>query len=329
VDTALTTALLAAMSAVLSGALGTWLVGRPMESLADKARRVGRGDFSGPLRLRQRDEIGELAVEMNAMCERLVEVHGEVAAEASARIAAQEQLRHADRLMTVGKLASGIAHELGTPLNVIGARAGMIVDGETAGEETAAYARVIVEACDQMTRIVRQLLDFARPRGPERAEEDVRGVARRTMALLETLAAKSGVTLALRPGAPVVAEVDAGQLQQVFTNVIVNGIQAMSAPGTVEVSVSRERRAPPPDHGGGEAAYVRVRVRDEGRGVAPGDLPHLFEPFFTTKDIGQGTGLGLSVAHGIVREHGGWMDVQSELGHGTELSVYLPAKEPS
>ena len=328
-DTALTTVLLAAMSALLSAALGTWLVGRPMESLTNKARRVGRGDFEGPLPLLQRDEIGELAREMNAMCERLVDARAQVAAEASARFTALEQLRHADRLMTVGKLASGIAHELGTPLNVIGVRAGMLAAGETAGEDTAGYARVIVEACEQMTRIVRQLLELARPRGPDRAEEDVRVIARRTMNLLETLAAKNGVTLTMRDGSPAAAEVDAGQLQQVFTNVIVNSIQAMSGRGTVEVSVARERVLPPPDHGGGEGFFVCVRVRDEGRGVAPDDLPHLFEPFFTTKDVGQGTGLGLSVAYGIVREHGGWMDVRSELGEGSEFSVYLPAKEPA
>jgi two-component system, NtrC family, sensor kinase len=317
-DTALTTVLLAGMCATLCAALGAWLLGRPLASLAYNARRVGRGDFSGPLALAQRDEIGELAAEMNAMCDRLVEASARVAAEAAGRVAAQDQLRHADRLMTVGKLASGIAHELGTPLNVVGMRAGMIAAGEATGEETFAYARAIVDACEQMTRIVRQLLDFARPRGPEKVAQDVRPVVARAVELLEALAAKSRVTLvtrALAGGPPAVADIDAGQIQQVITNLVVNAVQAMSAPGAVEVTVARE----------GE--HVCVRVRDEGRGVAPEDLPHVFEPFFTTKDVGQGTGLGLSVAYGIVREHGGWMDAKSTPGAGSVFSAYLPAAE--
>ena len=327
IDTAVTTALLAVLSAALSAALGTWFVGRPVHSLADKARRVGTGDFSGPLHLRQRDELADLAVEMNAMCDRLVEAHERSAAEAAARIAALEQLRHADRLMTVGKLASGIAHELGTPLNVVSARAGMIADGETTAGESVEYARIIGEACDQMTRIIRQLLEFARPRGPERTAEDVGRIAERTLALLEPIAAKRAVTLVVRDdGAPATAELDAGQIQQVLTNLVVNAVQAMSAGGTVEVAVVQERAPAPSDLGGAETDCVSVRVCDEGSGIAPEHLPHVLEPFFTTKDVGQGTGLGLSVAYGIVREHRGWMTVRSTVGSGSEFIVYLPVE---
>ena len=328
IDTVLTTALLSVVSAVISAGLGAFFVGRPVQKIADKARRVGKGDFSGPLALRQRDELGELGREMNAMCERLVEAHEQSERDAAARIAALEQLRHADRLMTVGKLASGIAHELGTPLNVVAARAGMIADGETTPPESVDYARIIVQACDQMTRIIRQLLDFARPRGPERTAEDVRRIAARTLALLEPMAAKKGITLTLSDdGTPATAELDAGQMQQVFTNLVVNAIQAMSQKGTIEVAVKRRRAAAPEDMGGAETACVSVSVRDEGSGIAPEHLPHVFEPFFSTKDVGQGTGLGLSVAYGIVREHGGWMDARSAVGKGSEFIVYVPAPE--
>jgi signal transduction histidine kinase len=324
IDTARTTAFLAVVSAVLCAVIGGWFIGRPVQALMEKARRVGRGDFSSPLHLRQRDELGALAGEMNLMCDRLVEADERSAAEAAARIAALNQLRHADRLMTVGKLASGIAHELGTPLNVVSARAGMIADGETTESESVEYARIIVQACDQMTRIIRQLLDFARPRGPERAAEDVRRVVERTLALLEPLAAKKRVTLALKdPGQPVVAELDAGQMQQVVTNLVANAIQATHE-GSIEVTVGREEADAPPDHGGGHLACVTVRVRDEGVGIPPEHIDHVFEPFFTTKDVGQGTGLGLSVAYGIVREHKGWMTVDSTPGSGTEFAVFLP-----
>jgi signal transduction histidine kinase len=325
VDRAITTTLLATIMALLAAGLGTFFVGRPMRALIDKARRVGGGDFSGPLRFPQRDELGELAREMNAMCEQLVEANTLRAAETAARLAALEQLRRADRLTTVGTLASGVAHELGTPLNIVGARAGMIAERETSPEETVESARVIVEACQRMSRIIRQLLDFARPRGPERVAADVRDIARRAMALLGPMATRKGITLKLHEDAvPARAEVDAGQIEQVITNVLVNAMQATPGRGSVEVEVSTERAMPPPDLDGPEAEYVCARVRDDGSGIAPEDLPRVFEPFFTTKDVGEGTGLGLSVAHGIVHEHRGFMTVESAPGRGTTFTIHLP-----
>ncbi len=124
---------LIAVVAILSTVLGVVFVGRPTRALVRKAHRIGSGDLDGPIVLRQRDELGDIAVGMNAMCEQLASARDRVQAESSARLAAMEQLRHADRLMTVGKLASGIAHELGTPLNVVGGRAQMIASGEAVG----------------------------------------------------------------------------------------------------------------------------------------------------------------------------------------------------
>ncbi|HTA93596.1 MAG TPA: histidine kinase dimerization/phospho-acceptor domain-containing protein, partial [Polyangiaceae bacterium] len=163
-ETVITTASLAAVCALLSGILGVWLVGKPVSALSEKARRIGAGDFSAPLRLARNDELAALAEDMNAMCEQLQAAAVRVEKETASRIAAVDQLRHADRLTTVGKLASGLAHELGTPLNVIEARADMIASGETSAAESMDYARVIRDASERMTRLIRQLLDFARPR---------------------------------------------------------------------------------------------------------------------------------------------------------------------
>ena len=193
IDTVLTTSLLVLICAGLSGLLGAWLVGRPVRAIADKARRVGQGDFQGPLSLPSNDELSDLALEMNAMCEQLIVANAKVASETQARIMALEQLRHADRLMTVGKLASGIAHELGTPLNVIGARAEMIASHETTPDEAADYARVIVESCERVTKIIRQLLEFARRKGPQKARKDLYEIATHTVELLRPLAAKKSI----------------------------------------------------------------------------------------------------------------------------------------
>ncbi|HEY0705496.1 MAG TPA: histidine kinase dimerization/phospho-acceptor domain-containing protein, partial [Polyangia bacterium] len=142
--------------------LGFVLIGRPMRGLTDLAKRIGAGDLSRPLEVRQRDEIGELASEMNRMCVQLQKATDRLREETAARIGALEQLRHVDRLRTVGTLASGIAHELGTPLNVVSGRAKMVVTGEVTGDEINESARIIVDQVDRIARIIRQLLDFAR-----------------------------------------------------------------------------------------------------------------------------------------------------------------------
>ncbi len=328
VDTIGTTLTLALVSGALSIILGFWFVGRPVKALSAKAQRIGSGDFSTPLDLPQTDELGQLALEMNAMCERLVEAHKRIEQETSARIATLEQLRHADRLMTVGKLASGIAHELGTPLNVISARAEMISSGDASLTESRDYGRIIGEASHRMAKVIRQLLAFARRKSADKAPRDLQRLASEVLELLRPLAEKREVRLELRCEAPeTTAIVDGAEIQQAMTNLVVNAIHAMPSGGVVDVAIERESIPAPGTTQ--PAPHLCVRVHDQGTGIAPGDLPHIFEPFFTTKDVGEGTGLGLSVTHGIVRDHGGWIDVRSEAKEGTVFSIYLPVGTPT
>ena len=324
-DTIGTTLTLDAVCAALAMLLGAWIVGRPIGALVEKARRVGTGDLGEPLRLRQKDELSRLATEMNAMCDRLVAANARVAAEMQARVEMLEQLRHADRLMTVGKLASGVAHELGTPLNVIEARASMIANGETTPEESVTCARAVVRGTERMTRIIRQLLAFARPSAPQKSRCDVSVVAQRTLELLQPLAEQRHVTLRVVGLSPAVAEADAGQVEQALTNLVMNAAQAMDHPGPVEIRIDRVHARPPGDVGATEGDYIQMAVHDEGSGIPAEHLTRIFEPFFTTKDVGEGTGLGLAVTYGIIREHGGWITVTSEVGRGTTFTIHLPA----
>ncbi|MEZ4394568.1 MAG: ATP-binding protein [Polyangiales bacterium] len=329
-NTVLATLAAALVSALLTAALGVLFVGRPVRQLVAQARRVGAGEFDTRLRLRARDELGELSEEMNAMCDQLAAAHDRLLAETAARLAAQQRLEHADRLTTVGKLAAGIAHELGTPLHVIAQRARMVVEREVEGDAARDKARIILEQTDRMTVIIRQLLDFARRRGPQSAVRDVCALAGNVVSLLAPLAQKRGVEVTLtRPEGAVDAMIDDGQIQQVLTNLVVNGIDAMPRGGRLTVTVARAHLAPPEEQGAAPAACASVEVRDEGEGIAEDVLPHIFEPFFTTKDVGEGTGLGLSVAYGLVREHGGWIAVDSRAGQGTRFTVYLPVGAPS
>jgi two-component system, NtrC family, sensor kinase len=317
-----------ALSSVLTAVFGITLVGRPVRSLVEQARRIGAGDLKHHLEAVADDELGELGTEMNAMCDRLDDANTRIAAEAASRIAALQQLRHADRLKTVGKLASGIAHELGTPLNVVSGRAKMIARGQVTGDAVLDNARIIAEQTDRMTGIIRQVLDFARQREPHKAPTDPRQLAGQIASLLAPLASKKGVTIELLDGDPVgPVALDASQLQQVLTNLVMNAVQAMPGRGAVRLEVELEERQAPEEAGGGQGVFVRFTVADQGPGIDPSVVERIFEPFFTTKEVGEGTGLGLSVAYGIVRDHGGWMEVDSKLGIGTRFSVYVPMRQ--
>jgi signal transduction histidine kinase len=301
-----------------AGLLGIVFVARPMRRLVEHARRIGKGDLSVMPESKRKDEIAELGREMNAMCTQLAE------AQASS-LKSLDQVRRAERLSTVGRLASGLAHELGTPLNVITLLAKAIAQGRAVGERAEESAKSIADQATRMTNLVRQLLDFARRKTPQRDVVDVQQIASRTAELVLAVATKASVRFDLhRAGAIPSVRGDASQLEQVFTNLFVNAVDAMPGGGTVHVSTALTRAMPPADHGGPAADYVHVVVRDEGLGISHETLPHIFEPFFTTKEVGEGTGLGLAVCYGIVRDHGGWIDVRTTAGEGSEFSVYLP-----
>jgi len=327
VENVLSTILIIVICSAIAMTLGFWLIGRPMRLLTAKARRVGAGDFSGPLHLRQRDEIGALAAEIDFTSYRLAEALRRLTSESEARITALEQLRHADRLKTIGQLASGVAHELGTPLNVISGRAGMIASDPTPTNSTTG-ARIIIAQTERMTQIIRYLLDFSRRRGPQLVRGELQRIVADAVEILAPLAKAQGVTIAVDAPEPAPAEIDPNQMLQALTNLMVNGMQAMPEGGHLRVRVGHRRAHPPVDHGGEEDDYACISVADEGEGMSAETLAHAFEPFFTTKDVGQGTGLGLSVAWGIVQEHGGWIDVTSEVGGGSEFAILLRSATP-
>ncbi|NUO51289.1 MAG: HAMP domain-containing protein [Polyangiaceae bacterium] len=313
-----------AILALLSSAAIRWVsvrvVGRPVRQLVAHARAVATGDLEHRLDLRQRDEIGRLGDEMNAMTAALATSRRQLEAETERRLATVEQLRHADRLTTVGKLASGLAHELGTPLNVVHGY-GRLVQSSDANEKVRSYGETIVAQTERMTKLVRQLLDFARRRGPKRESTDLSALARRVAGVLEPTAKKKGISVVAKTGDAIVAAADPTMIEQVLTNLIFNALQASrEGAGPITVVVTERAAAGPST----TAGWVCVEVSDHGSGIATEDLPRIFEPFFTTKQVGEGTGLGLSVTYGIVEDHGGTIEVDSKVGRGTTFRVLLP-----
>lgn len=328
VRTSLYTLALIVLCGILVYGLGLIFVGRPVRKLVEQARLIGAGDLSGRLALSSRDELGLLASELNTMADRLTEAKLRVEAETEARLVAVEQMRHSERLTTVGKLAAGIAHEMGTPLNVIAGHAQLISEEHPAASTTHENAVIITVQTRRLTAIIRQLLDFARRRAPAKTVQDVGELVRQSAAMLTSLARKTGVEIDLEVSAEDLrATLDPVQLQQVLANLVVNGIHSMPDGGTLTVGIERREVQPPADHGGPRAEYLRLYVVDHGGGIPAEILTRIFEPFFTTKDPGEGTGLGLAVAYGIVKEHAGWIDVETELSQGTCFAVYLPPEK--
>lgn len=300
--------------------LGFWLVARRTRALMEKARAVGRGELEPDLTLAGDDELSALAVEMNAMCRRIGEARDATAREAAARVAAVEQLRRADRLASVGRLASGLAHELGTPLNVIEARAGFIVEDTEADSSLQKSARIIMHCTEQVTKLVRQLLDFARPRKLERTTVPLDRLVRTISELIGPLASRRSVTLTVETP-PVKVEGDEGLLQQAITNVVINAIHACANGGHVRVvtGTTHERGSD----------WASVTVTDDGVGMSEEVRARLLEPFFTTKAVGEGTGLGLPITASILEDHGGFMSVDSEPGKGSTFRLHVPLSRPA
>jgi two-component system NtrC family sensor kinase len=317
---------LAAMGGLVTFAIVSIFVGRPLQRLTELARQLGAGDFNARANVpRGKHEVAILAREMNGMAERLGAANRAVEEAGAERVAALEQLRHADRLRTVGQLASALAHELGTPLNVVSGYARQIEQDPEVGSESHESARTILEQTSRMTGIVRELLNFARSKGKQAEEIDLKSLAQRAARTLEPLTKSHCTNIRIDESATSVrVHADGQQLLQVLTNLLTNAMQAMPHGGDIDITFSELEAAPPTGVHAPKGRYARIAITDYGVGIDEQDIPHLFEPFFTRKGEGEGTGLGLAVVEGIARDHHGWVSVQSVRGSGSTFEVFLP-----
>lgn len=299
---------------------------RSINALLEGAIALGQGDLQRRVALPVNDqEFARLAQEFNRMADNLAEQRAAFDREAQQRLLLERELRHSERLAAVGRLASGVAHEIGTPLNVIDGHAARVLNTATNLEDNHRRSLTTIRRqVESISRIVRQLLNLARPYHLRREAVDVRKLLQHVEELLEAEATRTGVQIETILPAQLHVDADPNFLQQVLLNLCANGLQAMPAGGQLRIegaAAAQIKNGQP---------YASVRIADTGPGIAPDDLPHIFEPFFTTKDVGSGTGLGLAVGRRIIEEHGGWIEAANQLNngrHGAVFTVYLPQVE--
>jgi signal transduction histidine kinase len=323
---------LGTLSVVLIGYLLAQHISRPILQLRSISQAVAGGDLDQSSGLERHDEIGELANAFDIMTLRLRERTQEAArlyeeavartkelADINARLqAAQAQLIQSEKLAAVGQLTAGIVHDVKNPLAVIKGLAEEAAEDPSLDDFTIDALQTIRESAARANTIVTDLLKFARQSTPIIHRRDLRETLQSVFRLTEYLVRKGHVTLHEDlPDEAVMVTYDAQQIEQVLINLVTNAIQAMPDGGDLYVGLKKEDER------------VEVCVQDEGVGIQEQNLSKIFDPFFTTKEEGEGTGLGLSVSYGIISQHGGHIDVESEVGKGTTFTIVLPISKES
>lgn len=276
---------------------------KPLALMRQTTGKIAAGDFS-PISYEDHgeDEISQLLAAFNRM-----------AGELESR---QDQLVQSRKIAAIGTFTAGIAHELNNPINNIYLTAETLLEDyeDLSPPEGKELVLDVLNQAERAGEIVRNLLDFSRSATPSFTSLNIKDVIERTMKLVKNQIMLAGIRVVVDiPLETPSIHGNSRNLEQIFLNLFINAVQAMTGGGTIQVQVQ--------PHG---TDHLRVDVRDTGKGIESEHLQHIFEPFFTTKGVGRGTGLGLAVTYALVKRHGGTIEVASEVGVGTTFSVYLP-----
>jgi signal transduction histidine kinase len=317
-DIAVRLTLLAVSITLLTGLVLQREVLRPLSRLVRGIRDVGRGESTTPLPIARRDEIGRVAEAFNEMTAQLHAARGQLLLETEHALELDQQLRQSATLAVAGRLATGLAHEIGTPLNIISGQVEYVQNlppGVPLDEELT----VIVEQIDRISTMIRSLLDTVRPVKPEIGPTALHGTVGRLLLLLEHTARRHGVALEVSvPDDLPLVRADRNQLQQVIINLLMNAFEAARPSGSVSLRARPAERTARPG--------VELEVQDTGPGIVPSLRSRIFEPFFSTKPPGEGTGLGLPICRDVVTSFGGELMLAAGSGPGATFVVWLAAE---
>lgn len=308
---------LTALAFVCTVAGLTWFltrryVGSPLARMVTNMRRVRAGDLRIAPAVRKADEVGDTQQEFDLLVRDLEAARVRADHEFEVRRRMERGMEHADKLITLGQLSAVMAHEIGSPLQILHGRARALLKHAEDVDATCRTAHLLVEQTERITRIVGQMLSITRRRAPLRTRVDADGCIRGVIALLELEARRRGVALQLESTGGTELFADADQLQQVALNLCRNALDAAPRESTVSVRLA------------GDSERLVIEVQDAGPGISEEALPHLFEAFFTTKADAGGSGLGLSVVKSIVQEHRGQVEFAASSRAGCTVRVTLP-----
>jgi two-component system NtrC family sensor kinase len=313
------TLLLISTVGILAGTLIVFLllqkVTEPLRELRDSAEAVGKGDFTRRVTVKSGDECGELAFVFNQMTENLQRSREQLVSTVETLKSTQAQLIQSEKLSGIGEFVAGVAHELNNPLTSVMGFSELLSRAEV-NPQHKRHLEMIHKSALRCQKIVQSLLSFARRRQPERKLSNLNELVQNAVEFLSYQLRTSNIQVIteLDPALPGVM-VDPHQLQQVFLNLINNARQAMEAhqpKGTIRITSDICGQ------------IARIIFQDDGPGISENNLSKIFDPFFTTKEVGQGTGLGLSLCYGIVKDHGGSIQVRSRAGEGAAFIIDIP-----
>ena len=317
------------------------LVYMPLRDLETGAKRLSSGNLEQTIPVRSEDEFGQLAASFNAMTVALRSSEAQLREwghtleqkvekrTQELRVAEAETAR-TEKLASVGLLAAGIAHELNNPLTGVLTFTTLLRKKMPDGSADAEDLDLVIRETKRCATIIRRLLDFAREKKPEKNFADLNQVIEDTARIIERPASFRDIEIAmdLDPELPPVW-VDADLIKQVIMNMLVNAQHAIEHEGSITVRSRRFAQPKSPEPGMAPVPMVEIAIIDTGCGIPEKNLKRIFDPFFTSKEVGKGTGLGLSVSHGIVRAHGGVIEVESTVGKGSTFRIYLPLEPPA
>jgi signal transduction histidine kinase len=320
-----TTFILATLSSLLIFIIVRRSVAHPINELISRIHEIGRGQWKQRIESRGHDEVASLANEFNIMSEELQSSYSRLIHEQEEKLKLEKELRHSERLASVGGLAAGLAHEIGTPLNIIGGRAEHLLRRPRSQAELNENLQIIRSQIDRIAGIVRKLLEFSRRQEPAFRPVDLVQLLSNVRNFLDHKITEKGITVEIEPanGLPLM-QADSELLQQVFINLFLNSLDALKPGGNIKISVEMKNPKGALGISNNGTQGLWVIFEDSGAGILPENINRVFDPFFTTKDIGEGTGLGLSVSYGIIKDHGGEIHVQSEPGKFTRFVIHLP-----
>jgi len=326
--TFLSVALVSVILLSIVGYLTTFNIVKPLRELLDATKKVAGGDLAHRVQIKSRDEIGQLARSFNHMTMELQKatenylmlnrtLEDKVREESRKLKEAQEQLIQSEKLTSLGKMAAGVAHEINNPLTSILINSHLIAEKLKNDARFQENLNLVINEATRCSEIVKGLLEFSRQSPPEKNPADINKVIEKTLLLLRSQLLVHNVKVAkdLVGDLPKIM-IDINKIEQVFTNIVLNAIEAMPDGGMLFVS----------SRNSADSRFVEIKFSDEGVGIPKENINRIFDPFFTTKGT-KGTGLGLSVSYGIVQQHRGTIDVQSELGKGTSITIQLPINE--